>query len=336
MIDSGLSDVEFIAVDTLVSSLEHSRAAERLLMGPEVTRGLGTSGDSELGRDAAAEVLDELSSLLSDADMVVLVAALGGGTGTGAAPVIARAARDLEALTIGIVTLPFGFEGRTREARARDGLAALLNDTDAVITIPGQRIIENATDRITMREVFGRADGLLGQTTRALTDLVTQHSIVCFDFGDVRTIMMNQGQALVGIGFGQGEQKAIRAARSATEFPLIDEHSLAEATSVMINITGNSDLTMFEVHEASMVIQEEVHQNANVVWTWIIDEAMVDEISVTVIATGFKEPQKDGSVSDAESPPRPTVVARRAVSSIDPDDYEIPTFFRETGSSESS
>jgi cell division protein FtsZ len=266
---------------------------------------------------------------------------MGGGTGTGAAPVIAQVAKELGALTVAVVTRPFGFEGRRRRKQADEGIENLRQVVDTLITIPNQRLISMATERTTMREAFQMADQVLYQACKGVSDLINFQGVVNVDFADVRTIMSNKGMALMGVGYGQGEHKTVDAAQKAISSPLLDDVSIAGATSVLINITANSELTLFEAYEASNMIQEEAHEDANVIWGWVVDETLKDEVRVTVIATGFDESWLKAT-PDIESRVRRVVhgsargggpAANRPTSpslasGLNPDDYDIPTFFR--------
>ncbi len=340
MIESGMTGVDFIAMNTDAQALEVSLAPRRFQLGNMLTKGLGAGANPEIGREAALEDRDRIAELLAGADMVFLTAGMGGGTGTGAAPVIAQVSKELGALTVAVVTRPFGFEGKRRRKQADEGIENLMQVVDTLITIPNQRLISMANDRTTMREAFRMADQVLYQATKGVADLINCQGIVNVDFADVRTIMLNKGKALMGVGVGQGDHKTVEAAQKAISSPLLDDVSIAGATSVLINITGNSELTMFEVHEASTMIQEEVHQDANVIWGWVIDDSMQEETRVTVIATGFKEEWVSAGVAPEREFERLQVNANRAgnrptgrstssmTSGIDPGDYDIPTFFR--------
>ena len=344
MIQSGMSGVEFVAVNTDAQDLERSLAARRFQLGNLLTKGLGAGANPEVGREAALEDRDRLAELVVGADMVFITAGMGGGTGTGAAPVIAQVAKEVGALTVAVVTRPFHFEGRRRRKQGEEGIENLRQVVDTLITIPNQRLISMATERTTMRDAFQMADLVLHQAVKGVSDLINCQGIVNVDFADVRTIMANKGLALMGVGVGSGEHKTVDAAQKAISSPLLDDVSIAGATSVLINITGNSELTMFEVNEASTLIQEEAHEDVNVIWGWVIDESMQDEARVTVIATGFEEsylqvkPTAErrvaAMVSGSMDPHAGRGGMRRGggasamVSGLNPDDYDIPTFFK--------
>ena len=341
MIMSGMTGVEFVAVNTDAQDLERSLAPRRFQLGGQLTKGLGAGANPEVGREAALEDRDRLAELVVSCDMVFITAGMGGGTGTGAAPVIAQVAKEIGALTVAVVTRPFHFEGRRRRKQADEGIESLRQCVDTLITIPNQRLISMATERTTMKEAFQMADRVLYQAVKGVSDLINFQGIVNVDFADVRTIMANKGVALMGVGMGSGEHRIVEAAQKAINSPLLDDVSIAGATSVLINITGNSDLTMFEINEASTMIQEEAHEDANVIWGWVIDETMQDEARVTVIATGFEEawlqaaPPVERRVREAMhgnggrgSHPGRSSSSGSMVSGLNPDDYDIPTFFK--------
>ena len=343
MIESGMSGVEFIVVNTDAQDLERSLAPRRFQLGGQLTKGLGAGANPEIGREAALEDRDRIAELVAGADMVFITAGMGGGTGTGAAPVIAQVAKELGALTVAVVTRPFSFEGRRRRKQAEEGVENLRQVVDTLITIPNQRLISMATERTTMKEAFQMADKVLFQACKGVSDLINHQGIINVDFADVSTIMSNKGLALMGVGTGSGEHKTVEAAQKAISSPLLDDVSIAGATSVLINITGNSELTMFEVHEAATMIQEEAHEDANVIFGWVIDETMTDEARVTVIATGFEESWLQAK-PDVEQRVRKVVGGTHGpggghrpasgrggggmVSGITQEDYDIPTFFK--------
>lgn len=342
MIMSGMTGVEFVAVNTDAQDLERSLAPRRFQLGNQLTKGLGAGANPEVGREAALEDRDRLAELVVGCDMVFITAGMGGGTGTGAAPVIAQVAKEIGSLTVAVVTRPFHFEGRRRRKQADEGIEALRQCVDTLITIPNQRLISMATERTTMKEAFQMADRVLYQAVKGVSDLINFQGIVNVDFADVRTIMANKGVALMGVGVGSGEHRIVEAAQKAINSPLLDDVSIAGATSVLINITGNSDLTMFEINEASTMIQEEAHEDANVIWGWVIDETMKDEARVTVIATGFEEAWLNqappverrirevmqGNGGGRRSMRNNNMGGGQLTSGLSPDDYDIPTFFK--------
>jgi cell division protein FtsZ len=342
MISSGLTGVEFIAMNTDAQDLRRSLAPRRFQLGSQLTKGLGAGADPGVGREAALEDRDRIAELLIGADMVFVTAGMGGGTGTGAAPVIAQVAKEIGALTVGVVTRPFFFEGRRRRRQADEGIEQLTAAVDTIITIPNQRLVSMASERTSMRDAFGMADDVLLQAVKGVSDLIKGQGVVNVDFADVRTIMSGKGVALMGVGKGSGEHKTVDAAQAAISSPLLDDVSIVGATSVLINVTGNSHLTMYEMHEASTLIQEEAHEDADVIWGWVMDDAMGDEARVTVIATGFDRQAQMLHPQSIERRVNERVIrqvgASRAAagrgrelhSGIDPiyEDYDIPTFFR--------
>jgi cell division protein FtsZ len=290
MIDSGLMGVQFIAANTDSQALQHTRASMKLQLGDKETRGLGCGADPDKGRTSATEVRDRIREVLDDTDMVFVTAGLGGGTGTGAAPVVAEVAREIGALTVGVVTKPFLFEGRTRMKHAERGLDELHRVVDTVITIPNQRLLALAGKGTSVRDSFRLADEVLFNAVRGISDLITIHGLINLDFADVRTIMNEMGVALMGTGTASGDERAVEAARSAISSPLLEDLSIEGAHGVLINITGGEDLSLFEVNEASTLIQEAAHEDANIIFGAVIDDQIpAGEMRVTVIATGLDD-----------------------------------------------
>ncbi len=290
MIESGLSGVDFVVANTDAQAMQHNRAPNRLQLGIEVTRGLGCGADPSKGRTSALEVRERLRELFLGTDMVFVTAGLGGGTGTGAAPVVAEVAREMGALTVGVVTKPFLFEGKVRMRHAERGLDELHRVADTVITIPNQRLLTLAGKSTAVRDAFQMADQVLFNAVRGISDLITIHGLINLDFNDVRTIMNEMGVALMGTGTARGEGRAALAARAAISSPLLEDLSIEGAHGVLINITGGPDLTLFEVNEASTLIQEAAHEDANIIFGAVIDENMPEEeMRVTVIATGLDD-----------------------------------------------
>jgi len=290
MVQSGLRGVEFIAGNTDSQALQFNLAPNKVQLGTEVTRGLGCGADPERGRASALEVRDRLREMFTDTDMVFVTAGLGGGTGTGAAPIVAEVAREAGALTVGVVTKPFLFEGRVRMRHAERGLDELHRVVDTVITIPNQRLLALAGKGTAMKDAFKLADEVLFNAVRGISDLITIHGLINLDFADVRTIMNEMGAALMGTGAASGEERATEAARMAISSPLLEDLSIDGAHGVLINITGGPDLSLFEVNEASTVIQEAAHEDANIIFGAVIDDTMPnEEMRVTVIATGLDD-----------------------------------------------
>lgn len=288
MITAGLEGVEFLATNTDIQALRMSNSPIKFQLGSNLTRGLGAGADPNVGREAALEDRDAIAELLQGADMVFVTAGMGGGTGTGGAPVIAQIARELGALTVGVVTRPFLFEGKKRKLQAEKGIAALKEVVDTLITIPNQRLLAIAGEKTTLQDSFKKADEVLLQAVRGISDLITISGLINVDFADVKTIMSNKGLALMGTGLASGPNKAVEAAQNAVSSPLLDEISISGATGILINITGSSNLTLYEVNEAATLIQEEAHEDANIIFGSVIDDAMGDTVRVTVIATGFE------------------------------------------------
>src|SRR5215475_10193277 len=307
MIRSGLQGVEFIAANTDAQALQHNLAPVKIQLGPDATSGLGCGAMPDLGRVSALEVRERLITTLAGTDMVFVTAGLGGGTGTGGAPIVGEVARELGALTVGVVTKPFLFEGRVRMRNAEHGLEELHRVVDTVITIPNQRLLALAGKNTAIRDSFQLADDVLFNAVRGISDLITIHGLINLDFADVRTIMNQMGVALMGTGVACGEDRAVEAARAAISSPLLEDLSIDGAHGVLINITGGPDLSLYEVNEASTLIQEAAHAEANIIFGAVIDDGMPDgEMRVTVIATGLGDERvrrgRDGeAVAEAHS-----------------------------------
>jgi cell division protein FtsZ len=295
MVEAEVNGVEFLAVNTDLQSLQQSAAHLTLHIGANVTRGLGSGSDPSLGRQAAMEEYDRIKSLLKGSDMIFITAGAGGGTGTGAAPVVARIAREVGALTVGIVTKPFGFEGSRRREQADIGVEALAAEVDTLIVVPNNRLLSVLDRGTSMVEAFRVADDVLRQGVQGISDLVTLPGLINLDFADVRTIMSDAGNALLGIGMGTGERRAIDAAEQAVASPLL-ETSMEGARSILLSITGGHDLSLWEVNEAAKAVAEAAHPDANIIFGAMVDEKLDDQVWVTVVATGYGEPR----------PPRPS------------------------------
>jgi len=289
MIASGLRNVDFIAINTDSQALQNNTATHRVQIGQMLTHGRGTGGNPEIGRKAALEDEDRLREALAEAEMVFVTAGMGGGTGTGSAPVIARIARESGALTVGVVTKPFQFEGRKRMGQADEGARELKNAVDTLITIPNQRLLSIASRTTSLKEAFQKADDVLLQAVRGISELVTVHGLINLDFADVRSIMAEMGMAMMGAARAAGENRAVEAAQRAISSPLLEDVSIKGARGLLINVTGGPDMSLYEVNEAASLIQEEAHEDANIIFGAVIDEKIADEIHVTVIATGFGE-----------------------------------------------
>jgi cell division protein FtsZ len=293
MVEAEIEGVEFLAINTDLQSLQTSEAHETLHIGGEVTRGLGSGSDMTLGRKAADEERDRIKALLRGSDMVFIAAGAGGGTGTGAAPVVAELARELGALTVGIVTRPFQFEGSRRRDQAETGIAALADEVDTLIVVPNNRLLSVLDRNTTMVEAFRVADDVLRQGVQGISDLVTLPGLINLDFADVRTIMSGAGSALLGIGMGTGERRALDAAERAVSSPLL-ETSMEGARSILLSITGGLDLSLWEVNESAKAVAEAAHPDANIIFGAMVDEKLEDQVWVTVVATGFGEPRPRG------------------------------------------
>ena len=288
MIEAGVTGVEFIALNTDAQSLQSSSAHVTLQLGADVTRGLGSGSDPDRGRSAAMDDSDRIKSLLKGSDMVFITAGEGGGTGTGAAPVVARVARELGALTVGIVTKPFGFEGSRRMQAAEIGIEALAEEVDTLIVVPNNRLLSVLDKQTSMMEAFRVADDVLRQGVQGVSDLITLPGLINLDFADVRTIMSDAGNALLGIGMGSGDKRAVEAAAAAASSPLL-ETTLEGAKSILLSITGGRDLSLWEVNEAARAVQEAAHPDANIIFGAMLDEKLEDEVWITVVATGYGE-----------------------------------------------
>lgn len=324
MIEAGLSGVEFIAVNTDAQDLENSKASSRLQIGKNLTKGLGAGANPEIGMRAIEEDKERVIEVLNGADMVFVTCGMGGGTGTGAAPVVAEIAKDLGALTVAITTLPFGFEGPIRKRNAQKGLDVLRERVDTMLVIPNDRIFSIIEKNTPVISAFKVADSILLEATRSISDLINVHGYINLDFADIRTIMAGMGDALMGTGVGVGENRALTAAEQAITSPLLDGADVRGARGVLINITGGASLGMHEVGEASTLIQETVGDGANVIFGMVIDEELNDEIRVTVIATGFNR-----EAEQAETLQKPVEMKRNTFGATDFKELDKPTFKRE-------
>jgi cell division protein FtsZ len=302
MIGAKLGGVDFMVANTDAQSLEASQAPVRIQLGGMVTKGLGAGANPEIGRRAALEDQEKIKEYLEGSDMIFITAGMGGGTGTGGAPVLARVAREVGALTVGVVTKPFIFEGKKRMRQAEEGIEELKASVDTLIVIPNQRLLSIAAKTTTMLEAFHKADDVLLQAVRGISDLIITPGLINLDFADVRTVMAEMGLALMGASSASGENRAIEAAQKAISSPLLEDISIQGARGVLINITGGPDLCLHEVNEAASMIQEEAHDDANIIFGAVIDENLTDEIRITVIATGFGEVRE-------EKKPAPQVAA---------------------------
>ena len=330
MISSGLQGVEFISVNTDAQALIHAMAPKRIQIGEKLTRGLGAGARPEIGEQAAQESREEILEALKGADMVFVTAGMGGGTGTGAAPVVAECAREIGALTVGVVTRPFSFEGRKRQKQAADGTARLKEKVDTLITIPNDRLLQVVDKKTSMMDAFRIADDVLRQGVQGISDLIAVPGLINLDFADVKSIMSDTGSALMGIGIGTGDNAAVAAAEAAINSPLL-ETSIQGARGVLLNITGGSNLSLFEVNEASQIIAEAADEEANIIFGSVIDESLNDEVHVTVIATGFDDrPAKNtgATVTETAIPAVPDAEEPTKLGVFKMPDLDIPTWMR--------
>lgn len=287
MISYNLQGVDFLAANTDAQALRANASPVKIQLGSEATRGLGAGADPEVGRLATMEVRDDLYRHLEGADMVFITAGLGGGTGTGGAPIVADIARELGALTVAVVTKPFQFEGKKRTVQADDGIAELRKIVDTLIVVPNQRLLSLGGRGLSIPDAFKKADEILYNAVKGISDLITVPGLINLDFADVKNIMSGMGMALMGTGTSSGESRAVEAAQKAISSPLLEDNTIQGAQGILLNITGSPDITLFEVNEASTLIQTEAHEDANIIFGIVIDENLTDEIRITLIATGF-------------------------------------------------
>jgi cell division protein FtsZ len=338
MIEAGIEGIEFLVANTDLQALKRSRAPIKIQLGGKLTKGLGAGADPNIGRNAALEDTEKIIEVLEGADMVFVTTGLGGGTGTGAAPIIASLATELNALTVAVVTKPFHFEGKRRMQQADQGLRELRECVDTVITIPNERLLHTVDRGVSLADSFKVADDVLRQAVQGISDLITVPGLINLDFADVKAIMQGMGLALMGAGRASGEHRAMEATQQAISSPLLEEATIEGAKGVLINITGGTDLTLYEVNEASSIIREAADDDANIIFGAVIDETLRDEMKITVIATGFdKEIADVGSTAASAGvpaqPPRYTRtpgddLQRPTVNPGRPDDLDVPTFIR--------
>ena len=317
MICEGLEGVEFIAINTDAQALEGSLAPVKIQIGENLTRGLGAGANPEIGRAAALESRERIEELLDGSDMVFVTAGMGGGTGTGGAPIVAELARNLGCLTVGVVTRPFRFEGKRRARQASHGIEELKKAVDTLITIPNEKLIELAGENTSMLDAFKRVDKVLHNAVQGISDLVVIRGLINVDFADVRAVMQDQGMALMGTGRSSGTKRALEAAHEAVNSPLLEEVAIDGATGILLNVTAGPDLKLFEINQAACFIQEQAHDEANIIFGAVVDESMGDELKVTVIATGFDRARD--SAADSAS----------AMSQV-PENLDIPTHIRKS------
>jgi len=338
MIEAGIEGIEFLVANTDLQALKRSRAPIKIQLGGKLTKGLGAGADPIVGRNAALEDTEKIIEVLEGADMVFVTTGLGGGTGTGAAPIIASLATELNALTVAVVTKPFHFEGRRRMAQSDQGLRELRECVDTVITIPNERLLHTVERGVSLADSFKVADDVLRQAVQGISDLITVPGLINLDFADVKAIMQGMGLALMGAGRASGEHRAMEATQQAISSPLLEEATIEGAKGVLINITGGPDLTLYEVNEASSIIREAADEDANIIFGAVIDETMHDEMKITVIATGFDKESADSgkiaaSAGMSSTQPRYTRtpgddLQRPTGNPGRPDDLDVPTFIR--------
>ncbi len=322
MIEAGLTGVDFVAINTDLQSLSTSKAPIKVQIGRNTTKGLGAGADPEVGRRSIEEDKEAVVNALQEADMVFVTAGMGGGTGTGASPIVAEVAKDLGALTVAIVTKPFLFEGPKRMQRAEEGIEELKERVDTLITIPNQRLLQIVDRKTPLVEAFRLADDVLLQATRGISDLISVPGLINLDFADVRTVMAEMGDALMGSAVASGENRAVEATEKALHSPLLDEVSIAGALGVLVNITGGPDLSLHEVNEATSLVFEAAGSDANIIFGAVIDEQMGDQVRVTVIATGFSRNGRRSALLRSQTVDLPEV----NIPGVDP--YEIPAYRR--------
>jgi cell division protein FtsZ len=361
MIAANLDRVHFLAANTDIQALANNQAGMKIQIGEALTKGLGAGANPEVGRQAAVESKDEIAAALDGADMVFVTAGMGGGTGTGAAPVIADVARALGALTVGVVTKPFHFEGNKRRKQAEAGLIELRSSVDTLITIPNQRLLSLGGQSMPLLETFKRADEVLLHAVQGISDLIQYHGYINVDFADVKTIMSDRGQALMGTGRASGDKRAVTAMQQAISSPLLEDVQIDGATGLLINITGGRDLTLQEVNEALTLIHDAADEEAEIIFGSLIDDTVTDEVKITIIATGFQNrdarritpapahlvtrPAAPAAPADAALPVRRSVTPEQRPLApsrplkepslpVDEDQFDIPTFLRRQGQGE--
>ena len=336
MIEAGIEGIEFLVANTDLQALKRSRAPIKIQLGGKLTKGLGAGANPDIGRNAALEDTEKIIEALEGADMVFVTTGLGGGTGTGAAPIIASLASELNALTVAVVTKPFHFEGKRRMAQGDQGLRELRECVDTVITIPNERLLHTADQKMSLQDAFKMADDVLRQAVQGISDLITVPGLINLDFADVKAVMSGMGLALMGAGRASGENRAVEATQQAISSPLLEEATIQGAKGVLINITGGLDLTLYEVNEASSIIRESADDDANIIFGAVIDESLRDEMKITVIATGFdKDMSEVGTTTHATAAAQPSRYAQspadlpaRTVAPTRSDDLDVPTFIR--------
>jgi len=349
MISAHLAGAEFIVANTDAQALRASNSPIKIQLGPDTTKGLGAGSDPEIGRSAAEESRNVLRDSLDGSDMIFITAGLGGGTGTGGAPIVAEIAKEIGALTVAVVTKPFAFEGKKRERQAAEGLHQLREIVDTLIVVPNQRLLSISGRNMSIPDAFKKADDILYNAVKGISDLIVIPGLINLDFADVKNVMSEMGLALMGTGVANGENRSVEAAQRAISSPLLEDNTIQGARGVLINITGNSGMTLFEVNEASTMIQSEAHEDANIIFGTVVDDSIGDDIRITVIATGFdRESRKDetiptvrslglGKREDMATPTfirnekgnnKPKVIKMGMINDDENPDFEIPAFLR--------
>lgn len=332
MIEAGIEGVQFLVANTDLQALKNSKASVKLQIGERLTKGLGAGGDPEVGRQSALEDTEKIIEALEGADMVFITTGLGGGTGTGAAPIIASLATEMDALTVAVVTKPFRFEGRRRQRQGEQGLSELRECVDTVITIPNERLLSAVSKGTPFFESFRLADDILRQAVQGISDIITVPGLINVDFADVKTIMAGMGMALMGTGAATGDTRAMEATQRAISSPLLEEASIDGAKGLLVNVTGGSDLTLYEVNEAMLIIHDQADQDANIIFGAVLDDRLQDEMKITVIATGFDkaatvtEPLR--SYASAQADGRSNGDIRISADPSRRDDLNVPAFIR--------
>lgn len=324
MLSAGLKGVEFIAVNTDAQALHHSKANKKIHIGKSTTKGLGAGSNPELGRKAAEESSEDIYQILKGADMVFVTYGAGGGTGTGAGPIVAGVAKEIGALTVGVVTKPFAFEGEKRKRIAEEGISVLRDKVDTLITIPNDRILQIVDRNTSLLKAFGIVDDVLRQGVQGISDLITVPGLINVDFADVKAIMANAGSALMGIGIASGENRAIEAAKAAIQSPLL-ELSIEGAKGVLFNVTGGKDMGMFEIDEAAKIITQAVDTEANIIFGAVLDDNLKGQIKITVIATGF-----DGDTRNVSEVETRRISMETEPETLEEEELDVPTFIRKS------
>ena len=328
MIMEGLANVDFISVNTDKQALSQSNASHKIQIGEKLTKGLGAGANPEIGQKAAEESKEEIESALKGADMVFITAGMGGGTGTGAAPIVAEIAKSMGILTVGVVTKPFHFEGKARMKNAEIGIENLKSKVDSLVTIPNERLLLIVDKKTSFKEAFRKADEVLHQGVQGITDLITDNGLINLDFNDVRAIMLNRGVAHMGVGYGKGDNKATDAVKAAISSPLL-ETSINGATGILLNVTGGEDLSLLEINEAAEVVKEAADPDANIIFGAVIDPELNDEVKITVLATGFEKDFKSQKAQVSEKKEETKPFAAKPAERAEASSYRTESSYRD-------